>query len=866
MRISLASGRCLTTPDGHDGIHRGGWWVRATVLAAVAALIGVVSDRTSASEADPEQVSFFEKEVRPLLAENCFKCHGEAKQKGGLRLDSLAAMVQGGDSGPAVVPGDIDESLLVEAVNYVGLEMPPGGKLGDTQRAVLTRWIAMGAPWPTADRGATASSPSKSAQASKISDEDRAFWSFQPVRRPAVPDVADGGWSKGPIDRFLFARLAAETLTPAPEADRRTLIRRASFDLIGLPPTPAEVATFVADDSPLAYERLVDRLLADPRYGERWARHWLDLVRYAESDGYRQDAYRPDAWRYRDYVIRAFNDDKPYNRFVAEQLAGDEMAPGDPEQRVATGFLRLGTYEYNQRDVPGQLSTILNDITDVTADVFLGLGIGCARCHDHKFDPILQVDYYRLQAFFTPMQPRDDSPLATAEGLSEYRRKLAAWEALTAEVRAEIDEVERPHRQEAARGAVAKFPEDIQAILSKPATGRTPREQQLADLAYQQITYEHDHIDAKIKKSKDKERWEGLGKRLAVHDRDKPGPLPNAPGVADVGPIAPPTTIPGDRKAREIEPGYLTLLDPGPAEVDRVPAANSTGRRTALARWLTRPDHPLTTRVMVNRLWQYHFGRGLVATSSDFGRLGERPSHPELLDWLASEFVGHGWSLKHMHRLIMTSAAYRQSALRQAPEVARLRDPDNRLLWRMNTRRLDIEPIRDAMLAVSGELDPVIGGPALDASKPRRTIYTKVIRNTRDPLIDAFDSPDGSLSTPSRNATTTPTQALLMINGPWTLARAGALADRIRLEADDDEGRIALAYQLTFGRPPEPTERDEAVEFLRSRGGLAEEPTAIAGAEAASPPADDKSDEDGSSALDDFCHALLNSNEFLYVD
>ncbi len=865
MRIPHPSWRCLPMLVVRDGTSRGVWRMKASVLAGVVAITGMSMGRVSGAEVDPAQASFFEKEVRPVLADNCFKCHGEAKQKGGLRLDSRAAMVEGGETGPALVPGKAAESLLVEAVNYEGLEMPPGGKLGDAQRDVLERWIAMGAPWPSTDRGAAA--PSASAQKPKISDEDRAFWSFQPVRPPAVPDVADGGWSKGPIDRFLFARMAAEGLTPAPEADRRTSIRRASFDLIGLPPTPEQIEAFEADDSPEAYERLVDGLLADPRYGERWARHWLDLVRYAESDGYRQDAYRPDAWRYRDYVIRAFNQDKPYDRFLTEQLAGDEIAHADPDQAVATGFLRLGTYEHNQRDVPGQRSTILNDITDVTGDVFLGLGIGCARCHDHKFDPILQVDYYRLQAFFAPLQSRDDLMLASAEQSSEHQRKQAAWEVKTAGIRAEIAEVERPYREGAAHGAITKFPEDIQAILAKPSSARTPLEVQLADLAYRQVTAEYDLIDAKIKKSKDKDRWEGLNKQLAAHDVEKPDPLPKAPGVADVGPTAPPTIIPGDRKAREIEPGFLTLLDPAPAEVARVPSASdSTGRRTALARWLTRPDHPLTTRVMANRLWQYHFGRGLVATSSDFGRLGERPSHPELLDWLASEFVAHGWSLKQMHRMIMTSAAYRQSALRPAPEVARLKDPDNRLLWRMNIRRLDIEPIRDAMLSVGGELDPSMGGPAGDVSEPRRTIYTKVIRNTRDPLIDAFDSPDGSNSTPSRNATTTPTQALLMINGPWTLARAGAFADRLRREAPDVEGRIALAYRLAFGRPPSPAERDESVEFLRSRGGLSEEPTAIAGAEAGCVPADKETGGDDRAALVDFCHALLNSNEFLYVD
>ncbi|MEA2632555.1 MAG: hypothetical protein QOE66_2774, partial [Chloroflexota bacterium] len=780
-------------PDLMNGWGRSRFavWVSVGMLLAQAWSYGPAP--ATAAEPAPEALKFFETNVRPILAESCFKCHGPTKQKGGLRLDSREALLRGGETGPVVVPGSRDESLLIEAIHYDGLEMPPGGKLDDAKIAVLTRWVEMGAPWPEADRSqpGAAASPSKP----RISDDDRKFWSFQPVRRPDLPPVGDDGWVENPIDRFILARLSAEELTPAPEADRATLIRRAAFDLTGLPPTPEEVEAFVADDAPRAYERLIERLLASPRYGERWARHWLDLARYAESDGYRADAYRPETWRYRDYVIRAFNDDKPYDRFVAEQIAGDELAPGDPSMMVATSFLRLGTYEHNQRDVPEQRRTILNDITDVTGDIFLGLGVGCARCHDHKFDPILQADYYRLQAFFTPLLPRDDLALCTPEQWRVYQEKQAVWEARTAEIRAAIEALERPYQEKAAQGAIDKFPKETQAILAKPESERTPFEQQIYQLAYRQVLDEQEK--PKLNDA-DKAREKSLLKQLAELDHLKPEPLPRAFTVTDVGPSAPPTRIPGDRSERTIEPGFLTLLDPGPAKVARGPMmANSTGRRTALARWLTRPDNPLTPRVLVNRLWQYHFGRGLVGTPSDFGRLGERPSHPELLDWLASEFVARGWSLKTMHRLIMTSGTYRQSALRPAPAIARVKDPENRLLWRMNTRRLEIEPIRDAMLSASGELDVVMGGPSVATTEPRRAIYTKVMRNTHDPLIDAFDAPDGSNTTPTRNVTITPTQSLMLINGGWTLDRARAFAGRLeRLEGSDPSRRIALAYRL----------------------------------------------------------------------
>ena len=825
----------------------------AIALVATLVAAGPSMPRARGDDPPPAQLKFFEEKVRPLLAEHCQRCHGDAKQKGHLRLDSLASILKGGDAGPAVVPGNPGESLLIEAVNHDGLEMPPSGKLDDDSVAVLTRWVAIGAPWPAADRDR----PKPAAPGSKITEADRSFWAFRPLAEPGVPAEREDAWSKNPIDGFILQGLAHRGLAPAAEADRTTLIRRASFDLLGLPPSPGEVEAFLADTSPAAYEAMIDRMLASPKYGERWARHWLDLVRYAESDGFRQDAYRPDAWRYRDYVVRSFNADKPYDRFVTEQLAGDEVAPDDPENRVATGFLRLTPYEHNQRDVRAQWTEILNDVTDVAGEVFLGLGIGCARCHDHKFDPILRDDYYRLQAFFAPLRYRDDLSLATAEERAEHRERLARWEAETAEVRAEIAEIERPVREAIARGAIDKFPDDIKAILRKPEADRSPIERQLYELAYLQVDEELVKLDAKAGKldprfkGEAKARLQDLKTRLAEFDRDRPAPLPVTMAITDVGPIAPPTVVPGDRSGREIGPGFLSVLDPGPAVTapSDGSAPTTTSRRTTLARWLTRPDNPLTTRVIANRLWQYHFGRGLVATSNDFGRLGDRPSHPELLDWLAVRFVRDGWSFKRMHRLIMTSATYRQSARPSDPERARLEDPENRLVGHANIRRLDAEMIRDAMLAASGESEERMLGPAVEAAKTRRTIYTRVVRNTRDDLLDAFDAPGGFLSTATRNVTTTPTQALLLINGPWPLARARAFADRLRREVPGgDRGRIDLAYRLAFGRPPDDSEAADAVDFLDRQRGPAPEP----------PGADP--------AVVDFCHDLLNASEFLYVE
>ena len=838
------------------------WWP-----ASAAVLLGwsfCAAAMAATPEPTPEQIRFFEEKVRPILAEHCYKCHGSEQQKGSLRLDIPEMALAGGESGPVIVPGKPEESPLVEAIRWESLEMPPSGKLSPTQIATLTEWVRLGAPMPKghSDSGGLAVRKSRGV----LTDEDRQWWAIQPIQRPVLPvhvasqagaegnaavtgnqmnPSACDGWSATPVDRFVLDRMLAEGLRPVAEADRRTLIRRVTLDLTGLPPTVEEIEAFLSDERPDAYERLVDRLLASPRHGEAWARHWLDLVRYAESDGYKQDAYRPQAWHYRDYVIRSLNADKPYRQFVLEQIAGDEIAPDDPEALVATGYLRLGIYEYNQRDVRTQWTGILNDLTDVTADVFLGVGMSCARCHDHKFDPILQVDYYRLQAFLAPIAWRDDLPVVSAEVLANDRQQLAAWEAKTAELRAQIDEIERPYREAAVKAALNKFPDYMQEVFAKPAHERTPLEQQLVALAMLQTVGDEAKVDfSKKLKGETKARWEALKNELAALEAEKPPPLPCPPTITDIGPVAPEVVIPGKRNAEPVAPGPLTLLDPRPTPIIPPPSGTTTGRRTALARWLVSEDNPLPARVLANRLWQYHFGRGLAESPSDFGRLGQPPSHPELLDWLARELIDRDWSLKTLHRLIVTSAVYRQSSY--GPQVAAQasRDPANRWLARMNVRRLTAEQIRDAMLAVSGELDLWMGGEGADLERgTRRAVYLKVFRNTHDPALNLFDSPDGIASTPVRNATTTPTQSLFLINGAWTLARAQSFAERLAASPSATlEEQIDRAYLLALGRHPEADERAEALWFLQGHAGTSRE------------------------AWTDLCHVLLNSSEFLYVD
>ncbi len=680
--------------------------------------------------------------------------------------------------------------------------------------------------------------------AAEFSQADRDWWSFQPVRQSAVPD-AGGGWAINKIDRFIARRLSAQELSPATTADRRTLIRRVCLDLTGLPPAQEQIAAFLDDDSPDAYEKLVDRLLDSPRYGESQATFWLDLVRYADSDGYKSDHYRPEAWRYRDYVIRSFNTDKPYDRFVREQLAGDEIDPGNRDAHIATMFLRHWIYEYNQRDVETQWNEILVDVTNVTGDVFLGMGLQCARCHDHKFDPIPQRDYYRMRAFFTPLLPRDSMPVGTVSQRLEFFEQYKAWAAATDDIRRQLHAIELPALLKNTTGeGFNKFIDRIKTMVRKRPEDRTGYERQIAELSERQFGVEPQKLPERLKGGT-KEEWERLRAELKSFEAQKPKPLPQVKFViSDAGPVAPATRIP--KKGDDVEPGFLSILNPGSARITLPPAAlRSTGRRTALAKWITSPDNPLTSRVMVNRLWQQHFGRGLAANASDFGKLGEPPTHPGLLDWLAARFVADGWSHKKMHRRMVTSATYRQASINAHSEQA---DPANTWFARAPIRRLSAEQVRDGLLAVSGELDLESGGEGVVADESnRRSIYRKVMRNSPDEVMHTFDSTDHISHMPQRNVTTTATQSLLLLNSEWTRNRAAALAKRLaKRHPGNAEAQVAVAHELAFGQAPLPSQFNDALAFLDACG-AANKPSGLA-------------------ALAEYCHVLMNANAFLYVD
>lgn len=805
-------------------------WLTCAVLMVPLSLCG----QTPTTEQD----AFFENSVRPLLIERCMGCHGEKEQKGGLRLDQLSEILTGGESGAAVVPNKPDESLIIQAVRYEGYEMPPDGKLADSEIAVLEKWVSMGAHWPN-----ESGKPVKRMSREKITDEDRRWWAFQPLSTPQVPELAASSSpllnvrKDNAIDRFILAKMSSHGLEPAPEADRLSLLRRVTFDLIGLPPTEKEIDAFLSDTSENAFEKVVDRLLESPHYGERWARHWLDLVRYADSDGYRIDHYRPNAWQYRDYVIRSLNSDKPYDRFVQEQLAGDELFPNDPDAWIATGFLRHWIYEYNSRDARTQWETILSDITDTTGDVFLGMGMQCAKCHDHKFDPILQKDYYRLQAFFAGIIP-EDRVVATEEMQREYATKLSEWEKATAEIREQIAAIEAPHRAKAADQAIGRFPPDTESFARKPAGERSSFEQQIAYLIERQVDFEYGRLDDIIK-GEEKEKRLALKKQLATFEHLKPIELPRAMTVKDVGVEVPETHMP-KKKDSVLSPGFLTIFSEEAATVTALPEQRSSGRRATLAKWLTRPDHPLSTRVIVNRIWQYHFGKGLAPNASDLGRLGGAPTHPELLDWLATKFVSEGWSLKKLHREMVLSATYRQSSSHPNLREQQQKDPFNQFYWRSDVRRLDAEQIRDSLLAACGMLkgrvdtteeasspaaQNALGGEGVMGDVAKRSIYVRVMRNARDPLLDAFDLPLFFSSESVRNTTTTPVQSLLLINSPQLVQYANALAKQVETTAKDAtvERKITRLWSQVYGREPSIDEMNYAREFLTQQRSIVEQ-------------------------------------------
>lgn len=678
--------------------------------------------------------------------------------------------------------------------------------------------------------------------------KEKSWWAIQPVQKGKVPEGA-----QHPIDAYVSRKLKESGLKMAPMASAEEFIRRAFFDLHGLPPSWQRIETFRTawnDNEQQAVEGLIDELLDSPRYGERWGQHWLDLVRYADSDGYREDGLRPSAYLYRDYVIQSLNDDVSYQDFVREQLAADEIFPNQPEKVVATGFLRNGVYEWNQRNAEMQREIMMNEITNVTSEVFLGLGMGCAQCHDHKFDPILQEDYYSLQAFLSSVMWPDDHPRATAIEVQEYERKRGIWEFSTKELRAEIEALLAHKKREKYELRVATFPAEVQAMFWKPKDQRSSYEEQIFQLVQRQAIREV-RTQAKpeqiLKKGSPEElRFQNLTEELKKFDHLKPEPLATSFMTTDTGREPAKVMIPGKDRLT-VEPKFLTLLGGETPEIK--PTPKTTGRRSALASWIVKESNPFASRVMVNRLWQYHFGRGLVASSNDFGMLGDPPSHPQLLDWLSSVFVEGSWKMKSMHRLMMTSLTYRQTARYEPSQLELSRDPTNKLLWRFPPTRLSAEQVRDAMLSISGELEDRDGGAGQNNETPVRTVYLKKMRNSPNPVMQCFDAPSGFTSEPSRQTTTTARQSLFLSNSEWPLARARVMAARI-LEGQQQgigESEIVTAYRYAWGRDPSPGEISKARDFIRKQSQVIEATGSL------------------QESFADFCHVLLNSNEFLYL-
>ncbi len=706
--------------------------------------------------------------------------------------------------------------------------------------------------------------PAFAAPAPDAATAAQKHWAFQPVVAVHPPAVKNESWVRTPVDRFILARLESKGLAPALASSREQFIRRVTYGLTGLPPSPEEVEAFLADKQSGAEARLVNRLLASPHYGERWARHWLDLVRYAETDGYEHDLVRPHAWRYRDYVIRSFNDDKPYDRFIREQIAGDELWPDDREARVATAFALLGPDMTDSADQMQRRLNTLNDAADTTASAFLGLTLGCARCHDHKLEPLSQRDYFSFQAFIAPVQFESDLAVPTAEEKAAHAAAKAAWETQTAPVREKLEAIEGPVRERLTAEKLAKLAPEVQEAHRTPKDKRTPQQEAVAQETAAQVTVSGNEVTRSLTKDEKAEQARLQGELKKVK---KPAALPATMALRNPGGTPAPVHVltRGDylTPAEEVHPGFPVVLAKSNTTAFAKAAESVrrvSARRAALANWIASPDNTLTARVMVNRIWQHHFGRGLVRSTGDFGLQGTPPTHPELLDWLAREFIARGWSIKEMHRLIVLSAAYAQSSTASTATLAA--DAENDLFSRQNRVRLEGEAIRDSLLAVSGRLNLKMSGPGVmppipeaitavsknwsttpDAAEHlRRSIYIFARRNLRFPFLEVFDAPDSNLPCAERGRSTTAPQALSLLNGAETTAAATTLAERLTRDFPGEgdaavENRIHRAFRLVLGRSPSPTEQAAAADFLREN-----------------------------SSLSELCRALLNLNAFVYVE
>ncbi len=837
----------------------------------------------------------FERDVKPVLEARCLKCHGAKMQLGKLDLRTRESAVAGGAHGPALVPGDAPASRLYRHV--AGLEkplMPMGGKLAASEVAVLRDWLAQGAPWSGALAEVEARKEPEPEDRT-IAPEARQWWSFRPLRRQEPPKNGDAQWDAHPVDAFLFAKWRERGLRHAPEADRGTLVRRAYLDLTGLPPPPEQVREFLADRAPDAWERLIDRLLATPQYGERWGRHWLDVARYADSNGYEHDFDRPNAWRYRDYVIEAFNRDTPYDVLLREQIAGDEMEPVSNARLIATGFLRnYAKVGFREKDNPQFRFDYLDDMIATLGRGVLGLTVQCARCHDHKFDPIPQRDYYALQASLWGYV-EVDHPLAPKPEADAYAAAMTAVEEKLKPLREELQTLEAPYARQVREKKYRAWPKHIQEAVFTPEEKRTPGQVLLANQIIRTTGASPSEMEPLMTPA-DLAARRALAARIALLGKQRPAPIPVAMGITDgdyrftpdgagdepapgkgvqreavegaflcdgTRPYeAPPSYFlhhgDMDSRGRPMRPGFVQVATYSDLPVEMPPPHHRTsGRRTALANWLVARDNPLTARVMVNRIWHHHFGRGIAATLDNFGKTGEPPSHPELLDWLARRFLDDGWSMKRMHKLLMTSRAYRLASGFSDPENEQ-RDAANLFGWRFRAQRLEAEVVRDAILAVAGSLNPAMGGPPVFPPLPaetlksmdkgiwrrqpdgpetwRRSVYVYRKRGLPFPFFEVFDLPDQNITCGRRNVSTVPTQALTLLHNEFVIAQAGRFAARVMAEAGPSpEAQLERAYWLALGRPPEAGERAAGMSFLASQ------------------------------PLAGLTHVLLNLNEFVYL-
>lgn len=881
---------------------------------AIGLLFCFAAATSAATPKNSPEAPVFETHVRPIFKANCFQCHGEAGEtEGGLDVRLVRLLAKGGESGPSIVPGDHKKSFLFERI--AAHEMPPGEKkLNAADVATIARWI---------DAGAKTLRPEPAA-IGEISDEDRAFWSFQPIVRPAVPKVSNSAKVRSPIDAFLLQQLESEGLSFSPEADPATLIRRLYFDLLGLPPTPAEVDEFVRVYSPKTYEALVDKLLASPHYGERWGRHWLDVAGYADSDGYTPlDGVRKHAYKYRDYVIRSFNDDKPWNEFIVEQLAGDELVgvpyagrtPAETDKLIATGFLRMGPDGTADPDVdqPVARNDVVAETIKIVSTSLLGMSVGCAQCHNHRYDPITQKDYYAFRSIFEPaLDPANWRPpqarlvsLFTPEQKKHNAAIDAELKKISDERVAELVKLQ----DEVAEVVIVALPEEmrepIRVARKTPVAKQTPEQKKLlkdhpnvnitATGVQQQAREKYNAWDKKYKEMAEKVAAKKLVEEFVHCLTETPGKVPTTK-----------LFYRGDHNQPrdEMKPAELMIVahfakDPIPVKDAKLP---TTGRRLAYAENLTSGKHPLLARVLVNRFWLHHFGRGIVATPGDFGFLGNRPTHPELLDWLAADFMDGGWRLKRLHKQILLSSAYRQSS-RRSDKLDAV-DPDNLLLGRMSVRRLEAETLRDSVLAVSGKLNEKMFGAAVPVTpdetgqtvigidtresagrftKPigsvgdeanRRSIYIQSRRSMPLGMLETFDAPEMTPNCECRASSTVTPQSLLLMNNLFVIEQSQEFARRLKKDAGDDvAAQIRLGWEMAFGHPADKAQVAAALSFVKKQSEVFRAALPVAKPAAAATPATtttaakpDPAADPELQAVASFCQTLLCSNGFLYVD